>query len=398
MTHRRPALVLTLALLALANTASAQAPASVDCSPPFAACPLIAIAGDNVASTPTFKGFADPGLIADPARPGRIWMAYSYLGGRLATGADGRRVGVPHVATHLARSDDSGASWRFDSVLWDSELVADPEGRGPMSYFGSETPSLAALRGSNDTTWFSVRLHYFLEPESAYKPRYSTGWTMRVARAQGESPAALARAEEQTLGVRTTARGYGADVDLNAIAVELRDCAMWNNPAVFAQGPHLHLVAECLVFAGQAIVAARTRMVLLSTEHASAARQWRWRYLGVLADHATARDAGGERLVSGTIARGRDGALLLIASPHEGVSVIGRGCVVLELESLDPPRLRRDPAGAPVVRARQTGLADRSRRTGACSYDAASVTGIVTVTATSSRGLQTELRATGLRP
>ena len=391
---------LLVALFAWAGAAHAQpgVGAEVDCSPPARQCPLIEIVGDRASSTRTFTGFADPALIADPLVAGRLWMAYSYLGGRPAQGADGRPVGIPHASTHLARSDDSGRTWYFDTVLWDSELVDDPEGRGPPSYFGSETPSLAVLRAGGETTWFSVRLSYFLEPVTAYEPRYATGWTMRVARATGPSPAALAVAAEVVLGVRTTALGYGAHVDLNALAPELTDCAMWNNPVVAIEAGRLFLIAECLAFDGRNINLDATRMVVLSTNATGEVAQWRWRYDGVLADRTLARAVGGERLVSATIVRGADGALLFIATPHIGREVFGQGCVVMELDSLAPPRVRRDSAGAPVVRARQTSRADRHFRTGACAYHPASVTGLITVEAHTTRGLRAALRATGLRP
>lgn len=137
---------------------------------------------------------------------------------------------------------------------------------------------------------------------------------------------------------------------------------------------------------------------MLSTAHAGAPTAWKWRYLGVLADAATARDLGFDRLESGTITLGRDGKLLFIAVPIDRISPVINGCVVLEIDSLDPPRIARDATGAPVVRTRLTGLANMSYGRAACAYDAASSTGVITVTATSARSRQTELRATGLRP
>jgi hypothetical protein len=388
-----------LAFLACSNVyAQPQRNLEIDCSPPSRHCPLVTIIGDSASSTRSFSGFADPAIVADPSVPERLWMAYSYLEGKPARGANGRPVGVPHVSTHLARSDNGGASWRFERVLWDSELAEDPERRGPQSYFGSETPSLAVLREEGRTTWFSVRLSYFLEPVTAYEPRYVTGWTMRVARATGASPAALAGATETVLGVRTTAAAYGANVDLNALSPHLGDCAMWNNPVIAIEGARLFLVAECLAFNGAELNLDRTRMIVLSTEPSGQPEAWRWRYDGVLADRALAQALGGERLVSATIARGADNSLLFIATPQIGSSMVGHGCVVMELDSLAPPRVRRDSASAPIIRARQTSRADRRFRTGACTYHPASATGMLTVAADTRRGLRSALRATGLRP
>jgi hypothetical protein len=390
------------AMLAILTCSAAHAqPRSnleIDCSPPSLHCPQVTIAGDSASSTRSFSGIADPAVVADPSAPDRLWLAYSYLEGKPARGANGRPVGVPHVSTRLARSDNGGASWRFERVLWDSELSEDPERRGPPSYFGSETPSLAVVHEAGRTTWFSVRLSYFLEPVTAYKPRYVTGWTLRVARAAGASPATLAGAPDAVLGVRTTAAAYGPNVDLNALSPQLSDCAMWNNPVVAAESGRLFLIAECLAFDGAKIDLGRTRMVVLSTEAAGEPEAWRWRYDGVLADRALAQAVGGERLVSATIVRGVDNTLLFIATPQTGSGMVGQGCVVMELDSLAPPRVRRDAAGAPVVRARQTSRADRRFRTGACTYHPASATGVITAAADTRRGLRSALRATGMRP
>jgi hypothetical protein len=380
------------------GAASPEPAMRVDCSRNTANCPRLDIAGDPASRTPTFSGFADPGIVADLVHPRRIWMAYSHLEGRRATGASGSAVGIPVASTHIARSDDGGATWRFETALWDSPLTPDPERRGPASFFGSETPSLAAVRNGESTRWYSVRLSYFLEPVTAYQPRYATSWMMRVAAADGATPAALAGVEEAKLGTRTTASAYGAHVNLNALAPQLAGCGMWNNPVVAALVGRLYVVAECLEFDGKEVNHERTRMIVLSTAAAGRPPDWRWDYVGVLADHALARELGGERLVSATIARGRDGALLFIATPQAGRELTGQGCVVLELDSLDPPRIRRDATGRPQLRAVQTASADRSWHTGACTYDPTSSTGLLTVAATTSRGLQAEIRATRLRP
>jgi hypothetical protein len=300
------------------------------------------------------------------------------------------------VSTRLARSDDGGRRWRFERTLWDSPLVNDPEGRGPASYFGSETAGLAAAGGADGVTWYSVRLSYFLEPVTAYEPRYTSSWTIRVAAARGSSPAVLGDADEVVLGTGTTHEAYGPHVRLTALDPALRDCAMWNNPAIVAEIGRLYVVAECLAFNGTAVDARRSRIVVFRTTPAGAPASWQWTYAGVLADHALAEAIGGDRTVSPNISRAADGTRLLVLTPHAAGS--GQGCVVLALESLDPPRVRRDGDGRPIVRARQVARRVDGWHTGACTHDPASDTGLITVAATTSRGLQAELRSTGLRP
>ncbi len=117
----------------------------------------------------------------------------------------------------------------------------------------------------------------------------------------------------------------------------------------------------------------------------------------MLADRTLAAEFGGQRLVSADISRARDGTLLLLMTPQVDTP-FGLGCVALELTSLDPPLIRRDPAGKAVVRSIQTATADTGWHTGACTHDPASATGIITVAATSTNGPRAELRATGVRP
>lgn len=384
------------ALAASVTTSLASRLQAVACEQQSSACPVIQIAGDPPSPTQRFTGYADPSVIADPVVANRLWLAYSYLQGKRAKGSWGQTVGVPVVATHLAQSDDGGRSWRLHSMLWDSALSDDPEGKTRPSYFGSETPSLAATRKGGTTTWYSIRLSYFLEPESAYKPRFATGWLMRVAKAEGDTPAVLAGAPDTVLGVRTTASGYGANVDLNSLSPELGDCAMWNNPIITVQDARLYLVAECLVFRSKTLIQSRTRMVVLSTDPGGGPKSWSWRYDGIIADETLAQQLGGDQLVSPEIQRAPDGRLLFIVSPQTRKEVYGQGCAVMLLESLAPPKLKRDAAGLPVIIARQTSALDADWRTGACTYSAASATGLITVGAVTRRGLSSDLRATGL--
>lgn len=371
---------------------------AVDCSRGTTSCSKLAIAGSVASGTRTFTGFADPALHHDPAQPGRIWMLYSHLSGKPATSAGGAMVGVPHVATRLARSDNGGTSWVHEAIVWDSPLVADPEGLGPPSYFGSETPSLTAVADASGVTWYSVRLAYFLEARTAYAPRFTSSWVMRVAAARSPTPAGLAGAADAVLGTSTTAAVYGPHVRVNALSPTLAGCTFFNNPAIFAQGDRLYLVPECLEFDGNVVSAARSRMVVLRTRPVGAPSTWVWEYVGVIADQALARELGGERVVSATISRTVNGTLLFMATPLGGSSGVGTGCVAVELASLDPPSMRRNAAGQLVVRARQTAAGDAGWHTGACTHDPRSATGIVSVAATTSNGLQAELLATGLKP
>lgn len=370
---------------------------SAQCDRAATTCPRISIAGDPTAATPTFQGYADPSIAPDPRSATRLWMVYTFLEGKLATSAAGLPVGIPHTASHLASSSDGGATWTRAAVLWNAGLSPDPEGRVPPSYFGSETPSLVSIAEGATVRWYGARLSYFLEPVSAYLPRYATSWTIRVGTATGDTPVALAGAVEAVLGVRTTASAYGPTARLDALSPSLAGCAFWNNPSLALEGGRLFVLTECMEFDGSTVSDARSRVVVFSTVPTGPPAGWVWRYDGVLADRAVAEELGGARVVSPDVSGATGGRRMLLLSLHSGAGLVNQGCVGVELTSLSPPTLARTNGRLRVL-ARVTNQADPAWYTGACSHQSASSTGIVAAAAVNSNGLQSELRATGLRP
>lgn len=370
---------------------------SVECSRSGAVCAPVTIIGDPVATTPSFQGYADPSVAPDPRTPGTLWMVYTFLEGRPATSASGAPVGVPHTSTRLARSTDGGSTWTRTAVLWDAPLGADPEGVGPSSYFGSETPSLVSVAEGASVRWFSVRLSYFLEAVSAYSPRYATSWTARIATAVGETPAVLATAPEAVLGVGTTATAYAPTARLNTLSSALATCGFWNNPSITLDGGRLVLLTECMEFDGAQVSEARSRIVVFSTQPTGAPSSWTWRYDGVLTDRAVAVELGASRLVSPDVSVTSTGRRMLLVSLHSGTGLVNQGCVGLELTSLAPPTLART-GGRLRVLARVSNVPDPAWYSGACSHHAASSTGVLAASAVSTSGLQSDLRRTGLRP
>src|SRR5262249_5155435 len=144
-------------------------------------------------------------------------------------------VTMAAVTTHLARSDDDGASFTFVGELFDAPAVADPEGSGENGILSSETVSLTSITSGNATTWYGARLKYFLRPITGYNPKYATSWTVRISSAA--TPAELPGAPSTTLGVTGTAAAYAPAARLDALAgLPPAQCAMLNNPTLFAQG------------------------------------------------------------------------------------------------------------------------------------------------------------------
>lgn len=379
------------------GTDPGQAVPMVRCDRAGTTCPAITIAGDPPSVTTTWQGYADASVLSDPRGGSRFWLAYTYLEGKLATSAGGQPVGVPHTSTHLAESTDGGQTWSRTAVVWDAPLAADPEGLGPATYAGSETPSIVAAAEGSTTRFYGARLAYLLEPVSAYQPRYASSWTIRVSTATGGTPAVLAGAPEAVLGTATTTTAYGPTVRLTSLSSQLAGCGIWNNPTLALDGGRLFVLTECVEFDGQQVSDARSRVVVFSTVPSGAPASWVWRYDGVLADRATATELGAARLVSANVSRTEQGRWMLMVSLHSGSGMVNQGCTGVELASLASPALVRTN-GALNVLARVTNESDPNWYTGSCGHASGSATGIVAAAAVNSNGLQTELRATRVRP
>ncbi len=363
------------------------------------ACPAIPVSGDAPATNPgSFRGFGDPALRRDPAMAGRLWLAYSWPYVTTGQTPAGDPVSMAAVESHLARSDDGGATFSFVNVLYDAPTVLDPEGSGETGIASSETVSLASMTSGGATTWYAAHLRYFLRPIYGYNPKYATSWTVRVGAASSPEllggPTVLA--SEAVIGVSTTAAVYGATVEVDRLAgLPIQSCAMLNNPALFARGGTLYLAVECLAFVGPTLDLPHSTTQLLATTPSGEPRSWIWRHVGTLADHALATQLGSDTIQQPELAEATDGTLLLFVTPAHAdataqVGTVGDGCVAVELASLDPPAMRRDCAGAAVLRARLTGTS-----LGACTYDPASATGLV---ATQHDATGWVLHASGLRP
>lgn len=358
-------------------------------------CPAISIAGDAPAGNPgTFRGYADPAIAKDPVAGQRVWLAYSWPHIVLGQAPDGSAVLMAAVSTHLARSDDGGASFAFIGELWPALPTADPEGSGANGISSSETASLVAIASGGTVTWYGAHLRYFLQPQTGYHPKYATSWTVRIGAAA--SPEQLATASEAVLGVSGTAAVYQPNARLDQLAgVPLTRCAMLNNPTLFATDGTLYLIVECLAFVGTTLDLVNSTTRVFATVPAGPPATWTWRHAGVLADHGLARELGDDTIQQPDVSLAADGRPIAIVTPAHAdatvqVGTVGDGCVALELQSIDPPALARDCSGRAVVRARIDGSP-----VGACTHDPRSATGIVATTQAADGWM---IRISGVRP
>jgi hypothetical protein len=374
----------------------APAPETAACA--AGACELLSVAGDPYAGTPgTFRGYADPHLLADPDVAGRVWLSYSWPRVETLLDGTGAPVSVAAVSNHLARSDDGGASFGFVGEPWAALPSVDPEGgSGENGLVASETASLAWLRRPDgELLWFGAHLRYFLRPVYGYNPNFATSYTTRVTVAA--TPEALGDAPETVLGVSATAAAWSPDLALDAlIGLPLAQCAMANNPSLFVRDQTLYLIFECLAFQGAEFVPAQTTIQLVATEPSGDPASWTWRHVGRVADATTYAELGVSVLQQPDLSLGPAGELLLAVTPsreHPGhVERLHEGVRVLELVQLEPPVLARACDGSLRVRARLD-----TEGVGACTHSAASQTGLLrhsVQTATEPR----HLPITGLQP
>ena len=392
-------------LTIISSGLDAGADPCVDPSPPAAPvdcdslgnCPVITVAGDPAWSGPgTFNGHADPTIIHDPVVADRMWLAYSWPHVVLGTDPGGSVVAMAAVENHLSRSDDGGETFSFVSDLWPAVSAADPEGSGEVGMFSSETASIVFIEDGGTTTWYGAHLRYFLRPITGYNPNYVTSWHVRIA--VGTTPEALAAGPEAILGVSTTAAVYQPQVRLDELAgLPIQECGLLNNPTLYVEGQTLYLIVECLAFIGTEQDFPNSTTQVFATTPTGAPSSWVWRHAGLLADNSLAVQLSDDTIQQPDISVAADGTLMFVVTPaHEdaGVEVgtVGDGCVAIELESIDPPMLRRDCTGHAVVRASVEGTQVK-----ACSYNARSDTGIIAGTELAAGG-EFKLHATGVHP
>jgi len=363
-------------VMLVSGVARAAPLAAVDCTAESARCPELAIAGDRPAATAS-HGYADPTIRKDPASR-RIWMAYSWphtstAAGRAATAVD----------SHLAHSDDGGASWRFDGAIWTSSPTRDPVGGGP-AFANSEAVSLAPARTAAGVRWFSARDRYVIGTGGRFR---ASTYSLRVAVAS--SPRALGRAPDVEPG-------------LEGLAPELRGC-VFRDPGLLFERGDLYLAVQCSRFTASGEDFASDFVAVFSTRPAGSVQRWTWRYRGRLAGREDAVALGGDALLQTELTRSRTGRLLAVFSPSGDAPGAGLaahfGCRVVEVESLERPRLARKADGSLRVVADVRASDLLPSGPGACSYEPAAQGGIVIVRRMlEGRSVQVSLHRSGLRP
>lgn len=332
-----------------------------------AGCPEVTIGGDPLATLgggpSPFRGYADPSLEADPDT-GTLWLAYSWVDLLVSSPGPPPVVDLG-VQTHLARSDDGGATFTFVRAVNEETQATHPDS-GAQGWVAHEVSTLVR---EGPGAWQMQWLNYFDgfgQPADGSDNRSDNLYVRSVA----STPAGLGDTAVPWIRGWATSPSYGAAYDLSSTIPELSDCAAFTEPALFARGGAIYLATSCVVVANGARQYGRERLVLLRQEMNG------YSYVGTLLDYSDAIALGGTRLEGADLSVARNGAVLLIVSPLQDATPNNLGCVALEVSDITTASVRRDGSGDPVPLATLTGD-DPQIGPVACTYDAASSTGVI---------------------
>lgn len=317
------------------------------------------------------NGPYDPSVATDP-ESGRVWMVYSRVVGPAGEGM---------VSTHLAFSDDGGASWKYSNLINESvaleaeELPA--EFTDPVSaHWNHEVPSLAYDPGAPADERWRMIWHRYLHVDDGSPGnedrRFSYGW---IATRAASDPALLAAAPEENL---FSALGYHSTAEIEAY-----NDAVSGRPAVELNQLHPDL-SDALVISEPGMTAGDGRLyvsllmrdhadgfvILLSLDHATA----QWSYVDTLLTPAHAkslRRAWENFSAPELFVKGSQGYLLV--SPVDGLY---DGALLLRL-NLANGNVEESRSGRPLV-VYEFAATDGAIQSGVPAYDPGlSATGII---------------------
>ena len=393
-------------ILALFFLAASDSPRHHDITP--RTHPALTIAGDDIAryannQPAAFRGFADPCIRKAPNST-TLHMLYSrphmqHLGG-------GPRDYAIGVETNLAVSRDLGKTWRKIRTLW---TRTPARFAGKAGFISHEVPNFVHLTIDQEPAVVAARLDYFLGHPGGYKARDNQSFAIRLV--AGPALERLATAAPFTLGHARSSKEVHVDLDLTAFHRDFPSIFIPNEPALAFHDGRLFLAFVVMTFAANKDPDFENSFIaVLSTKPAGAIATWKWTYEGKLANHADARQFDAESLTQIELARSKDGKLLALMSPESWnpkakdgadafTGIVHHGCVVVEVESLSPPRLART-GGKIITRDSLRSTFRLEHGPGAAGYDPASATGILYTLRDIANGssMAWSLHPTGIHP
>jgi len=293
-------------------------------------------------------GIFDPSLEYDEAGVG--WMSYSAV--TSPTSPD-------RVSTHLARSDDKGATWKFvaeintavnDTItingaptagVWQQEVSTivydpgDPDLQRRWKLYWHEYFATANDRKFVTHGWIAVR--YAPQPQGPWSPRL---------RLFG--------------GPQTDTTNYPVVMNLSALHPSLNTGLAYSEPGSIVAPGDLYISLLC----AQGLPATNKNVLIRSRDHGQT-----WEFVATLADAADATALGEISFSASDLIRQGDKFYLMLTplrargEPEPSYS----GCYFFEFADLASGRLKRDAQGRLLSALYIEGDANRFR--GACGYD-----------------------------
>lgn len=370
----------------------------VDCVTGSPGCTELYINGDLPYTLPNgsespFSGFADPCIRKDPSN-NNLWLAYSWPNYSFVGNNP-----VPSVDIHLAKSIDGGTNWSFVKKLWLKNQISNPANSLQQGYLDHETANLIPVQENETVTWYAVRLNYFVPDQGGFSERPFDSFHITVMKAA--SPENLSNASSAIIGGTATNNAWNAN---KLIPPDLTNSVFfWNEPALYFENGKLYLVMVAFVYEGNFPAMSKNNIYVYSTTPTGNPESWTWSYVGKLTDSSIAAELNGERLTQVDIAKGKDGNLLALLTPDDWNTTYNdfnhKGCKVVELESIDPPKIKRGDDGKIVVRAIVTASDSGPLGSAASSYDPFSATGLLFTKRTKTQSeLTAKIWSTSLKP
>jgi hypothetical protein len=289
--------------------------------------PELTVSGELLAN-----GIFDPSVEYDGAGT-TGWLAYSSVYGDVTPWG-------PHVETHLARSDDRGASWSFVQVVNPSTVgtLTLPGQADLDGVWNAEVASLVHDPDEPGREWKVFAHRIFRKSEDGFVGEQNVPSHSWIALRSASDPAGPWSAERALLssGPLPPAPYDTVEVAINALDPSLADLLVYSEPGAFYRDGVLYLSLTGLTLDGP------DRIVLLaSDDHGDS-----WRFVSSPLSNADAPALGWESFDGSAIAA-EGGRVFLLVSPGTP-SLLHDGTLVLEFEDLAAGRLVRE-GGVPVL-------------------------------------------------
>jgi len=336
------------------------------------------------------NGVFDLDFAHDPETD-RLWATYSGVTGPAGNG---------QVSTHLAYSEDGGATWCGGWTLNPATTVtaADlPSGASAdEGHWNHETSSLVYDSGAPASERWRLVWHRYLVVDDGVPTTddrlFAHGW---YAQRRAATPDALRDAPEEKLfsgvaySVNAATEAYndaqpgGAPLHSWNQDLDLADCLLFAEPGLLAEAGSLYLATFC------ARSATDTPIVLVGLEHATNT----WSYRGALLENADGAAIGASTTgFNGADLFATDGRNRLVVTPVSGDGY--QGCVVYDVDLLAGTLLDADANGPDILYSLPATTDGDIFHWGACAYHEASDTGLVVSNAYLT-GVTFRLSATG---